>query len=199
MSELCDKAEEELKDELRGAEWSSVKKLDASPGAIDSYARHTLKALLDPIRARGSSSYHSEASVGEMSAAVVEAKSSVATWPDGYGKLLRRSGLDARGLLSASELKVPNAGLGAGGAGAVCLVLRASKRRRSVRGRSAADGAAEQAHGVAQINVDAVAVDHRLDHLDIALLAVRVELEERVALLVRAEDPQIFDSLYLNI
>lgn len=126
--ELCERAEKELKEQLRQPRWESIKRLDKA-GEVERYAKHMLKNFLKRVRDRR---YDDRRALSEAANDVKDALAAVVNWPDGLQSMTRRCKLDEHALLRTAELRLDGCRLGPGGAGAACVLLRASRQLRTL-------------------------------------------------------------------
>ena len=111
-----------------GPEWEPLKRLDR-PGEVESFARHLLKTALDPLKSK---SFSSEHELSQAASEVRDGLASVLGWPEGLDRMRRRTGIDPEGLAAERELRLEGCGIGEQGAGAVAVLLRASRALESV-------------------------------------------------------------------
>ena len=129
VDELCERAHDELQTQLRGAPWEAVRRLD-SANDVDKYARHVLReTLLRPIRER---SIETDAALSDAAVDIRDALSAVVDWPTSLSRIQRHSKLEGSALLRAEELQLDGCALGPAGAGAVSLIIRASRALRKL-------------------------------------------------------------------
>ena len=129
--ELCAKAENELTDRLLSAEWGPLKRL-GNPGDAEAYARSVLKEKLSRVRHSAAAFLGDGPSLQQAASDARQGLDAVLDWPVRLGSMQSRTGLDADGMLRATELKIDYCGLQDASVGAACVLLRASRALQTV-------------------------------------------------------------------
>ena len=129
--ELCSKAESELTDRLLTSEWGPMKRIGNS-GDAEAYARSVLKSKLDKVRHSAAAFLGDGQSLAKAAADARDGLDAVLGWPSRLASMQSKSGLDPESMVRATELKLDGCGLGSGGVGAACVLLRASRALQTV-------------------------------------------------------------------
>ncbi|KAL1496781.1 hypothetical protein AB1Y20_014369 [Prymnesium parvum] len=125
----------------RTARWDALQRLcagGAAPVGARQLALASLRLLLHEESSREAEYYNDDAQLGASIGAACRARQALASWPEGYRKLLRLTKLHPSQLLRLGELDLrPHAaavGAAVGGALAVLVGSSAALRRLDVRG-----------------------------------------------------------------